>query len=110
MPTQLNARTCNMDRLQALADKYRLQIVEDAAQALGEGRPFGLWSTPSFPTGLRRQLYPAAPVGLKNSRPMRMSPVRAFGPHLLFLPAYAGSYILPAPEFAADEQKREESI
>jgi len=35
MPTQLNGRTCDMDALQAIADKHGLLIVEDAAQALG---------------------------------------------------------------------------
>ncbi len=35
MPTQLNGRTCDMDALQAVADKHGLLIVEDAAQALG---------------------------------------------------------------------------
>lgn len=35
MPTQLNGRTCNMDRIMAIANKYRLFVVEDAAQALG---------------------------------------------------------------------------
>ena len=35
MPTQLNGRTCNMDKIMAIADKYKLFVVEDAAQALG---------------------------------------------------------------------------
>jgi len=35
MPTQLNGRTCNMDRLMAIATKYKLAVVEDAAQGLG---------------------------------------------------------------------------
>ncbi|MHB9111372.1 MAG: DegT/DnrJ/EryC1/StrS family aminotransferase [Thermoleophilia bacterium] len=35
MPTQLNGRTCNMDRIMAIADKNGLFVVEDAAQALG---------------------------------------------------------------------------
>lgn len=35
MPTQLNGRTCDMDRIMAIASKYRLFVVEDAAQALG---------------------------------------------------------------------------
>lgn len=35
MPTQLNGRTCNMDRIMAIASKHRLFVVEDAAQALG---------------------------------------------------------------------------
>ncbi len=35
MPTQLNGRTCDMDRIMAIAEKHRLFVVEDAAQALG---------------------------------------------------------------------------
>lgn len=35
MPTQLNGRTCNMDQIMAIANKHRLFVVEDAAQALG---------------------------------------------------------------------------
>lgn len=34
-PTQLNGRTCDMDRLTALAQKHGLDIYEDSAQALG---------------------------------------------------------------------------
>ena len=35
MPTQLNGRTCDMDRIMNIADKYKLYVVEDAAQSLG---------------------------------------------------------------------------
>ena len=35
MPTQLNGRVCDMERIMNLADKYKLFVVEDAAQALG---------------------------------------------------------------------------
>ncbi|NBX65491.1 MAG: DegT/DnrJ/EryC1/StrS family aminotransferase [Proteobacteria bacterium] len=35
MPTQLNGRCCDMDALQAIADKHGILIAEDAAQALG---------------------------------------------------------------------------
>lgn len=35
MPTQLNGRTCDMDAIMAIANKHKLFIVEDAAQALG---------------------------------------------------------------------------
>lgn len=35
MPTQLNGRICEIDTIQKIADKYKLFIVEDAAQALG---------------------------------------------------------------------------
>jgi len=61
MPTQLNGRTCDMDRLQAIADRHGLLMVEDAAQALGskfKGRAagtFGIASAISF--------YPAKVLG-----------------------------------------------
>ena len=35
MPTQLNGRTCNMEKIMAIAQRYKLFVVEDAAQALG---------------------------------------------------------------------------
>lgn len=35
MPTQLNGRTCDMDRIMAIAERHGLFVVEDAAQALG---------------------------------------------------------------------------
>ena len=35
MPTQLNGRTCDMDRIMNIANKQNLYVVEDAAQALG---------------------------------------------------------------------------
>ena len=35
MPTQLNGRTCNMDKINEIANKNNLFVVEDAAQALG---------------------------------------------------------------------------
>ncbi len=46
MPTQLNGRTCEMDKLQKIADKHGLIILEDAAQALGSkylDRCAGTW-------------------------------------------------------------------
>ena len=61
MPTQLNGRTCNMDKLDAIAMKHGLIIIEDAAQALGskfKGRcagTFGIASAISF--------YPAKVLG-----------------------------------------------
>jgi len=61
MPTQLNGRTCNMDALQAIADRHGLLIVEDAAQALGskfkgkQAGTFGIASAISF--------YPAKTLG-----------------------------------------------
>lgn len=35
MPTQLNGRTCNMDKIMSIASRHGLCVVEDAAQALG---------------------------------------------------------------------------
>lgn len=35
MPTQLNGRTCDMDRIMAIAQRHGFFVVEDAAQALG---------------------------------------------------------------------------
>ena len=35
MPTQLNGRTCDMDKIMSLAETYDLVVIEDAAQALG---------------------------------------------------------------------------
>lgn len=61
LPTQLNGRTCNMDALQAIADRHNLLIVEDAAQALGSkfknrcAGTFGIASAISF--------YPAKVLG-----------------------------------------------
>ncbi|MDA9586549.1 DegT/DnrJ/EryC1/StrS family aminotransferase [Amylibacter sp.] len=54
MPTQLNGRICDMDSIIALAKKYGLFVVEDAAQALGSrykgqhAGTFGLASDISF--------------------------------------------------------------
>tara|TARA_B100001250_G_scaffold414595_1_gene454285 strand:- start:416 stop:1516 length:1101 start_codon:yes stop_codon:yes gene_type:complete len=35
MPTQLNGRVCDMDLIFEIADKHKLQVYEDSAQALG---------------------------------------------------------------------------
>jgi len=54
MPTQLNGRVCNMDKIKEIAQKHNLFIVEDAAQALGarfkgqHAGTFGLASCISF--------------------------------------------------------------
>jgi dTDP-4-amino-4,6-dideoxygalactose transaminase len=61
MPVQLNGRTASMDRVQKIASKHGLQVIEDAAQALGSkfrGRAagtFGAAGTFSF--------YPAKVLG-----------------------------------------------
>ncbi|HRH81886.1 MAG TPA: DegT/DnrJ/EryC1/StrS family aminotransferase [Thiobacillaceae bacterium] len=61
MPVQVNGRTCDMDALQAIADRHGIMIVEDAAQGLGsrfKGRcagTFGRFGTISF--------YPAKLLG-----------------------------------------------
>jgi dTDP-4-amino-4,6-dideoxygalactose transaminase len=54
MPVHLNGRVCPMDRIQAVARKHNLVIIEDAAQALGArfdgqmGGSFGLTGCYSF--------------------------------------------------------------
>jgi len=61
MPTQLNGRVADMDRLEHLCHRYDLVLVEDAAQALGaryKGKAagtFGAFGTYSF--------YPAKALG-----------------------------------------------
>ena len=61
LPVHLNGRLCNMEKLMAVAEKHRLIVIEDAAQALGatfDGRKvasFGLTSCFSF--------YPAKILG-----------------------------------------------
>lgn len=61
LPVQLNGRVCNMEKLQALATKHGLKIIEDAAQALGAkfkdqcAGTFGSAGTISF--------YPAKTLG-----------------------------------------------
>jgi dTDP-4-amino-4,6-dideoxygalactose transaminase len=61
MPVQLNGRTCDMDELQAIADRHGLAIVEDAAQALGSkfrGRNAG-----TFGSASAFSFYPAKLLG-----------------------------------------------
>ena len=61
MPVQINGRTCDMDAIGLLAEKYGLLICEDAAQALGSrfkdqgAGTFGSFGTISF--------YPAKLLG-----------------------------------------------
>lgn len=61
MPTQLNGRTSDMDRLSALADEHGLRIVEDSCQAMGaryRGKPAGL-----FGVAGSYSFYPAKTLG-----------------------------------------------
>jgi dTDP-4-amino-4,6-dideoxygalactose transaminase len=61
LPTHLNGRTCDMDALQAIAGKYGLLIIEDAAQALGskfKGRAAG-----TFGAASAISFYPAKVLG-----------------------------------------------
>jgi dTDP-4-amino-4,6-dideoxygalactose transaminase len=61
MPVQLNGRTCDMDAIERIAEKYDLMVIEDSAQGLGslyKGKmagTFGLAGTYSF--------YPAKVLG-----------------------------------------------
>lgn len=61
MPTQLNGRTCNMDRIKEIANKYSLDIYEDAAQALGS--KFKSKSAGTFGIASAISLYPAKLLG-----------------------------------------------
>jgi UDP-2-acetamido-2-deoxy-ribo-hexuluronate aminotransferase len=61
MPTQLNGRTCNMDRIMGSANRHRLFVVEDAAQALGsrfKGRHAG-----TFGQAAAISFFPAKVLG-----------------------------------------------
>lgn len=61
MPVQVNGRTCDMDAISAIADKHNLQIIEDAAQALGSrfrGKTAG-----TFGIASSFSLYPAKVLG-----------------------------------------------
>jgi dTDP-4-amino-4,6-dideoxygalactose transaminase len=61
MPVQLNGRTCNMDRVQAVADRHGLLVVEDSSQGAGSrfrGRHAG-----TFGMGGVFSFYPAKTLG-----------------------------------------------
>jgi dTDP-4-amino-4,6-dideoxygalactose transaminase len=61
LPTQLNGRTCDMDALQAIVERYGVLLVEDAAQALGsrfKGRCAG-----TFGCAAAISFYPAKVLG-----------------------------------------------
>lgn len=61
MPTQLNGRTADMDKLQAIASKHGLLIIEDAAQALGSKFKGKCAGTFGFAGSI--SLYPAKVLG-----------------------------------------------
>ena len=69
IPVHLNGRICEMDRIQQIADKHKLLIIEDAAQGLGAsfkgqgGGSFGLTGCFSF--------YPFKMLGLLRRRRRR---------------------------------------
>lgn len=61
MPTQLNGRTCDMDRLCEIAKEHDLEIIEDSCQAMGaryDGRRAGLFGTVGS-----YSFYPAKTLG-----------------------------------------------
>ena len=61
MPVQLNGRTCDMDKIESIASRYGLKIIEDAAQALGSkfrGRFAG-----TFGVAAAFSFYPAKILG-----------------------------------------------
>ncbi|MFA5048922.1 MAG: DegT/DnrJ/EryC1/StrS family aminotransferase [Patescibacteria group bacterium] len=48
LPVHLNGRCCNMDKVMELAEKYKLYVIEDAAQALCatyKGKCAGTWGS-----------------------------------------------------------------
>lgn len=61
MPTQLNGRTADMDAIARIAKRHHLQIIEDAAQALGsrfKGKHAG-----TFGVATAISFYPAKTLG-----------------------------------------------
>jgi dTDP-4-amino-4,6-dideoxygalactose transaminase len=61
MPTQLNGRTCDMDRLMEICARHGIEMVEDSCQAMGarfNGRPAGL-----FGRAGSYSFYPAKTLG-----------------------------------------------
>lgn len=61
MPVQLNGRTCDMDALGDVASTHGLEIVEDAAQALGS--KFGGTCAATFGSAGTFSFYPAKLLG-----------------------------------------------
>ena len=61
MPTQLNGRVADMDKILGIAEEYGLQIYEDSAQALGA--KYKDQCAGSFGLGGCISLYPAKTLG-----------------------------------------------
>ena len=61
MPTQLNGRTCNMEKIMSIAKKHKLFVVEDAAQALGS--KYNGKSAGTFGDAAAISFYPAKVLG-----------------------------------------------
>ncbi len=61
MPVQLNGRTCEMDKIMAIAEKHGLTVVEDAAQALGS--TFKGKKASTFGVAAAFSFYPAKVLG-----------------------------------------------
>lgn len=61
MPTQLNGRVCQMDRINQIAKKHGLVIVEDAAQSLGA--KFDGQSAGTFGAASAISFFPAKTLG-----------------------------------------------
>ncbi|MBI2820291.1 MAG: DegT/DnrJ/EryC1/StrS family aminotransferase [Acidobacteria bacterium] len=74
LPVHLNGRVCAMDRVMELAERHRLLVVEDAAQALGgsyrsvKGGNFGLAGCFSFYPAKLLGAYGDAGAVVTNSR------------------------------------------
>jgi len=60
-PTQLNGRTCDMDAIMALAAEHKLEVYEDAAQALGS--KFNGKGAGTFGRAACISFYPAKVLG-----------------------------------------------
>ena len=61
MPTQLNGRCCDMDKILEIAKKYSLFVIEDSAQALGA--TFKSKAAGTFDCGGCFSFYPAKTLG-----------------------------------------------
>ena len=61
IPVHLNGRSCQMDKIMNLADKYNLRVIEDAAQALGAS--FNAKRCGSFGDAAIFSFYPAKMLG-----------------------------------------------